>query len=90
MRKREAGLQAGKEPTLLSHAMSAMQWHHNDQQNAATIAMQMQADAQKQQMQRWKIAQDVQTKIFEMVQETTVHRAKTQDKMFQKWDEYVR
>ena len=50
----------------------------------------MQADAQKSQMNRWKILQDTQTKIFEIQQDVTVNRAKTQDKMFGKWDEYIR
>ncbi|MCL5037267.1 MAG: hypothetical protein M1269_09160 [Chloroflexi bacterium] len=62
----------------------------NDQQNAMTIYTQTLAETQKQQMQRWQILQDTQTKIFEIQQDVTVNKAKTQDKMFQKWDEYIR
>lgn len=62
----------------------------NDLQNAMTIGAQIQADAQKQQMQRWKILQDTQTKIFEIQQDVTVNKAKVQDKMFEKWDDYIR
>lgn len=66
------------------------QMQQNDYNNAMTIGIQMQADAQKQQMERWKILQDTQTKIFEIQQDVTVNKAKTTDKMFNKWDEYIR
>ena len=62
----------------------------NDQQNAMTIYSQTMAQTQKQQMSRWQIMQDTQTKIFEIQQDVTVNQAKTQDKMFKKWDEYIR
>ena len=75
---------------VLSTAASMAQMAANDAQNAQTIYTQMQADAQKQEMSRWKILQDTQTKIFEIQQDVTVNRAKTQDKMFGKWDEYIR
>ena len=74
----------------LSTAASVAQMAASDAQNAQTIYTQMQADAQKQEMSRWKILQDTQTKIFEIQQDVTVNRAKTQDKMFGKWDEYIR
>lgn len=74
----------------LSNAASMAQMAANDFQNAQTIYTQMQADAQKQEMSRWKILQDTQTKIFEIQQDVTVNKAKTQDKMFNKWDEYIR
>ena len=71
-------------------AASIAQMTANDYQNAQSIYTSMQADAQKSQMNRWKILQDTQTKIFEIQQDVTVNRAKTQDKMFGKWDEYIR
>jgi hypothetical protein len=74
----------------LSNLFSMTQMQANDVQNAMTISTQIQADAQKQQMDRWKILQDTQTKIFEIQQDVTVNKAKTQDKMFNKWDEYIR
>lgn len=74
----------------VSDIMSAQQMMANDLQNAMTIGAQIQADAQKQQMQRWKILQDTQTKIFEIQQDVTVNKAKVQDKMFEKWDDYIR
>ena len=70
----------------LSNAASMAQMAASDFQNAQTIYTQMQADAQKQEMSRWKILQDTQTKIFEIQQDVTVNKAKTQDKMFNKWD----
>ena len=74
----------------LSNIFAMTQMQNNDFQNALTISTQMQADNQKQQMQRWKILQDTQTKIFEIQQDVTVNKARTQDKMFNKWDEYIR
>ncbi|MGM9998212.1 MAG: hypothetical protein ACI38Q_02270 [Candidatus Bruticola sp.] len=73
-----------------TNTASMVQMQASDLQNAQTIYTQIQADAQKQQMQRWQILQDTQTKIFEIQQDVTVNRAKTQDKMFGKWDEYIR
>lgn len=75
---------------ILSSAASVAQMAASDAQNAQTIYTQMQASAQKNEMERWKILQDTQTKIFEIQQEVTVNRAKVQDKMFGKWDEYIR
>ena len=66
-------------------AMAQLQ--NNDFQNAQTIYTQIQADNQKQQMERWKIAQDTQTKIFEIQQDVTANKAQTQDKAFKKWAE---
>jgi hypothetical protein len=77
---------------MLGAANSAaqMQMFLSDFQQAQTIQTQIMADAQKQQMERWKILQDTQTKIFEIQQDVTVNKAKTQDKMFDKWDDYIR
>ena len=73
-----------------ANSVSQFQMFMSDFQQAQTIQTQIGADAQKQQMERWKILQDTQTKIFEVQQEVTVNKAKTQDKMFNKWDEYIR
>lgn len=73
-----------------ANAMSQFQMFMTDFQQAQTIQTQIAADAQKQQMERWKILQDTQTKVFEIQQDVTVNKAKTQDKMFNKWDEYIR
>ena len=59
---------------------AATQMQNNQFQNAQTIYTQIQADNQKQAMQRWKILQDTQTKIFEIQQDVTTNKAKTQDK----------
>lgn len=74
----------------LSNTASMAQMAASDFQNTQTIYTQMQADAQKQEMSRWQILQDTQTKIFEIQQDVTVNKAQTQDKMFDKWDEYIR
>jgi hypothetical protein len=75
---------------MMTGLFANAQLQNTDWQNAQTIAAQMAAENQKQQMERWKIATDTQTKIFEYQQEATVNRAQTQDKTFKKWDEYIR
>ncbi len=76
--------------TGMANAASMTQMVQSDYQQAQTVQTQMQADSQKNQMRRWQIMQDTQTKIFEIQQDVTVNKAKTQDKMFNKWDEYIR
>jgi len=73
-----------------ANSVAQFQMFMSDYQQAQTIQTQIGADAQKQQMERWKILQDTQTKVFEIQQDVTVNKAKTQDKMFNKWDEYIR
>jgi hypothetical protein len=41
-------------------------------------------------MQQWKIQQDSQTKIFNTQQDAAANKAQTQDKSFNKWDEFIR
>lgn len=67
-----------------------MMMNQLDTANAQSIMSQMQADNQKQQMERWKILQDTQTKIFEIQQDVTANKAQTQDKAYKRWDEYIR
>jgi len=76
--------------TGMANAASMTQMINSDFQQAQTVGTQMMADGQKQQMRRWQIMQDTQTKIFEIQQDVTVNKAKTQDKMFNKWDQYIR
>ncbi|MCD4782315.1 MAG: hypothetical protein K8T10_00650 [Candidatus Eremiobacteraeota bacterium] len=76
--------------TGMANAAAMTQMVNSDYQQAQTVGTQMMADNQKQQMRRWQIMQDTQTKIFEIQQDVTVNKAKTQDKMFNKWDQYIR
>jgi hypothetical protein len=73
-----------------ANSVAQFQMFMSDYQQAQTIQTTSAMEAQKQQMERWKIMQDTQTKIFEIQQEVTVNRAKTQDKMFNKWDDYIK
>ncbi|MGI5844220.1 MAG: hypothetical protein ACOX9B_08600 [Candidatus Xenobium sp.] len=73
-----------------ANSVAQFQMFMSDYQQAQTIQTTTAMEAQKQQMERWKIMQDTQTKIFEIQQEVTVNRAKTQDKMFNKWDDYIK
>ncbi|MCD4782314.1 MAG: hypothetical protein K8T10_00635 [Candidatus Eremiobacteraeota bacterium] len=74
----------------MANASAQQQMVNSDQNQAQTVGTQMQADNQKQQMRRWQIMQDSQTKKFEIQQDVTVNKAKTGDKMFSKWDQYIR
>ena len=76
--------------TGMANAASMTQMVQSDYQQAQTIGTEMMADNQKQQMRRWQIMQDTQTKIFEIQQDVTVNKAKTQDKMFNKWNDYIK
>ena len=76
--------------TGMANAAAMTQMVQSDYNQAQTIGTQMMADQQKSQMRRWQIQQDTQTKIFEIQQDVTVNKAKTQDKMFNKWDEYIK
>lgn len=58
----------------------------DDAQNANMIMQQMAADRQKWLMQLWKIWQDTQTAIFQMMQEVMLNRQKVQDALNDKWD----
>jgi hypothetical protein len=73
-----------------ANSVAQFQMFMSDYQQAQTIQATTAMEAQKQQMERWRIMQDTQTKIFEIQQEVTVNRAKTQDKMFNKWDDYIK
>ena len=58
--------------------------------DSQTMATMLQGDAQQQQQERWKITQDTQMKIFEIQQDVTSNKAKTQDKAYSSWDQYIR
>ena len=61
-----------------------------DSNQAQTIYTQIAADAVKQRAERWKIQQDLQTKLFEITQDVTVNKAKAADKAFTAMDGYIR
>ncbi len=69
---------------------AAEQSKQTDIQQAQTIYAQIAADAQKQRMERWKLEQDVQTKIFEIIQDVAVNKCKTADKCCNAFDGYIR
>ena len=55
-----------------------------------TIQTDKEASHQKEMLERWRILQDTQKKIFEIQSNVTAMQASTQDKAFKKWDEYIR
>jgi hypothetical protein len=74
------------------YTMNAMQYQQKvgDYQQGMTITQQTSAEVKKNVMERWKIQQDAQTKTNEIIQDANVYKAKTNDNMFKKWDEFMR
>jgi len=72
-----------------SSAMTQAQMQQTDSLQSEQTAMQMAAEKQKNEWTKWKVLQDTQTKIYEIQQDVTLNRAKVQDKMYNKWDEYI-
>ena len=60
------------------------------QEQVNSIAQQIAADAKRMQMERWKILQETQTKIFEIQQDVTVNKSKTADLKLKEFDKYIR
>lgn len=79
-----------EEKSAVEQVMAMEEQLSKQQRNALKIQTEMMSDNQKQQMERWKILQDTQTKIFEIQQDMTANRAKTQQKAFSNWDRYIR
>jgi hypothetical protein len=60
-----------------------------DELEAQRIYTQIAADNAKQQMTRWKMLQDLQTKIFNVTQDVQVSRLRKADDAFKGWDKYL-
>jgi hypothetical protein len=67
-----------------------MQQQPSTQPTNDSVVNQIMQDNQQQQMERWKIQQDTQTKIFENQQDITVNKQKAADKAFQTYDQSIR
>ena len=74
----------------LNQSMTAQQTIQTAQLNAQQTQASMAAEETKSQWNVWKIQQDTQNKVYEIQQTVTVDKAKTQDKMFNKWDEAIK
>ena len=74
----------------LSTAYMTAQMANNNQIKADETLLAMQAESEKAEWNKWKLIQDTQNKIYEIQQGVAVDQAKTQDKMFNKWDEYIK
>lgn len=79
----------GTQYTMAAQNAAMQQMQATDQQQAATIQTQIAADAAKQQMERFKLMADLQTKIMEMTQEITLTKQKAAQKGFQGVNAYI-
>jgi len=59
-------------------------------QGTDTLASQIAADSQRQQMERWKVMQETQTKMFEIQQDVTANKANTSNKAENLFGGYIR
>jgi hypothetical protein len=61
-----------------------------DRNDVRSLFSEIALDAQQHQLERWIVHQQAQTKIVEIQEEITVSKARTQDKAFNMWDQYIR
>lgn len=71
-------------------AARSYQQHQQEQEEVQKIFAQMMADRQKWMMEMWKIMQDTQTKIYEIMTSSLMYRQQVSDKMNALWSETMR
>jgi len=74
----------------INSTMSANQMLNSASIKAEEAQLAMASESEKSEWNKWKMIQDTQNKIYEIQQGVAVDQAKTQDKMFNKWDEYIK
>lgn len=74
----------------INSAMSGAQMLNSASIKAEEAKLSMASESEKSEWNKWKMIQDTQNKIYEIQQGVAVDQAKTQDKMFNKWDEYIK
>lgn len=79
-----------KKPGELEKIFRDQQLINADAADAQKIYTQISADAAKQQLDRWTVLQDLQTKIFNITQDVTLNRSRKMDDAYKRWDEYIR
>lgn len=79
-----------KKPGELEKFFRDQQLINADAADAQKIYTQISADAAKQQLDRWTVLQDLQTKIFNITQDVTLNRSRKMDDAYKRWDEYIR
>ena len=62
----------------------------SDGEQARKIYKEIVADHQKFAAERSQAMQDLQTKIFAIIQDVTVNKSKLREAEFNRWDEYIR
>ena len=72
-----------------ANSVAQFQMYMSDYQQAQTIQTQIGADAQKQQMERWKILQDTRPRSSRS-NRTSGPTRQDPGQDFNKWDEYIR
>ena len=73
-----------------TYGFMMLQFQNNQQIRQEETLLSMQAESEKAEWNKWKMIRDTQNKIYEIQQTVAVDQAKTQDKMFNKWDEYIK
>jgi len=73
-----------------SRGVLASLWQQSRAMNNDFAKATREAERQRQQMERWRILEDTQKKIFEIQRDVTANRAEIMDKAYKKWDEYIK
>ncbi len=73
----------------IAQQASLYQMQATDMQQAQTIYTQIAADAKKNQLNRWQIMRNVQTKAFEITQSVTINKMKAAQKVFQQFNQVI-
>ena len=74
----------------INSSMSGAQMLNSASIKAEEAQLSMASESEKSEWNKWKMIQDTQNKIYEIQQGVAVDQAKTQDKMFNKWNEYIK
>lgn len=72
--------------TMMSIAQDAMTEEHRSEK----VLLQMAAQKMKHEWESWKLMEDLKTDIFQIQQEVSLQKAKTDDKIINKWDEFIK
>ena len=75
---------------FMAYGASQTQMSVGDYQQALTIGTQTQSEVKKNVMRRWQIEMDTRTKINEITQDVSLNKAKTGDKISQKFSAFMR
>ena len=76
--------------SFVERMQAGIRWGQTDEGQVQNIRVQMAAETQRNQAERWKILRETQSKIFQLQQNVTIDQAKSHDRMFEKWLDFIK